>query len=388
MAESIGLSPIYISVAGPSGVGKTTIIATIMRDTTKALPAPFKVSPAAQADQARIANFNRELQAAISAGDFTFNSQALAGTQGITMYKYRIEYKDMVQQPFSIMDVPGGWLRMENRPPDQWKQYVEHLQKSTALWIPVESPLLMEARTPNEKKKMARFLMTTDVRDVVEQWAKYRELEEHHGEPAVLCIAPMKCETYFSKAANQETPEKFFDAFMRQYAEIVKTAQESCPRCEIFYTPVESIGCVKLEKMDWCLASDDAPPAISYKVLEPYHQVIAGVEGLTGAIYRYGAQRIGAWFQAHHKNVDSSHNAVVNKHDAKKQEYDNRRLVTKLFDIFGGAQMKREELTKLEQEAGRKAEELERLSTELNRLGDVLTGLGNRSDQSSYFRKL
>jgi septin family protein len=388
MAESIGLSPIYISVAGPSGVGKTTIIATIMRDTTKALPAPFKVSPAAQADQARIANFNRELQAAISAGDFTFNSQALAGTQGITMYKYRIQYKDIVQQPFSIMDVPGGWLRMENRPPDQWSEYEEHLQKSTAVWVPVESPLLMEARTPNEKRKMARFLMTTDVREVVEQWAKYRETEEHRDEPAVLCIAPMKCETYFSKAANRETSEKFFDAFMRQYTEIVKTAQESCPRCEVFYTPVESIGCVKLEKMDWCLTSDDAPPAISYKVLEPYHQVIAGVEGLTSVIYRHGAQRISAWFQSHLHNVNKSHNAVINSHDTKQQEYNNRDLFTKFFDIFGGAEMKQEELRKLQQEAERKSEELDRLSKELKLLGDVLTGLANRSDQSPYFRKL
>ncbi|MDR3170256.1 MAG: tetratricopeptide repeat protein [Treponema sp.] len=385
---STALPPIYISVAGPSGVGKTTIIATIMRDTTKALPAPFKVSPAAQADQARIAKFNRELQAAISSGDFTRNSQALAGTQGIATYKYRIEYKDIVQQPFSIMDVPGGWLRAENRQQDQWARYEEHLQKSIALWVPVESPLLMEAKTPPEKKKMARFLMTTDVRDVVEQWAKYRAMDEHSDEPAVLCIAPMKCETYFSKAASEEIPEKFFDAFMRQYAEIVETAKESCPRCEIFYAPVESIGCVKLEKMDWCLTSVDEPPAIFYEVLAPYHQEIAGVEGLTSAVYRYGAQQIRTALQAQLRDTYQSHNEVHKERSAKQEEYNNRNVFTKFADAFGGAQMKVAELRQLKQEWKRQKEELKQLSKELGLLSDVLTGLASRSDQSRYFKKL
>jgi tetratricopeptide (TPR) repeat protein len=388
MTGPTALPPIYISVAGPSGVGKTTIIATIMRDTTKALPAPFKVSPAARADQARIADFNRELQAAISSGDFTRNAQAMTGTQGIAMYNYRIEYKDIIHQPFSIMDVPGGWLRTENRPPDQWEQYEEHLQKSTALWVPVESPLLMEAKTPQEKRKMARFLMTTDVRDVVEQWAKYRETEEHCNEPAVLCIAPMKCETYFSKAVSQEIPENFFDAFTRQYAEIVETAKEHCPHCEIFYAPVESIGCVQLEKMDWYLTSDNAPPAISYEVLAPYHQEIAGVEGLTSSVYRYGAQRIRADIQAQRRSVFQSHNAVLKAHNVKQEEYNNRNVFTKFFDTFGGSQAKKAEITQLQQEVKRKVEELNRLSKELNLLSDVLIGLANRSDQSPYFRKL
>jgi hypothetical protein len=251
----------------------------------------------------------------------------------------------------------------------------------------------MEAKTPNEKKKMARFMMTTDVRDVVEQWAKYREQEEHKDEPAVLCLAPMKCETYFSKASNPETQERFFEAFIRQYTEIVNTAKEHCPRCEVFYTPVESIGCVRLEKMDWCLAAgeqvSDQPPAISYKVLEPYHQVIAGVEGLTSAIYRYGADRIGAWFQAHHQNVDKAHNAVANAHNAKQQEYEARGFFTKFVDFWtDGDEKKQAEITKLDRQKKLKAEELDRLSKELKLLSDVLTKLADRSDQSPYFRKL
>jgi hypothetical protein len=342
-----------------------------MRDTTKAVPVPFKVSPAAQADRVRIADFNLKLQAAISARDFSFNAQALDGTQGITTYNYRIEYKDIVQQSFSIMDIPGGWLS-GNRPEDQWEQYAEHLHKSIALWVPVESPLLMEAVRTKEKRKGSLFLMMPNVRDVVEDWAKYREMERN--EPAVLCMAPIKCETYFSRAANKEIPEKFFDAFIREYAEIVNLAKEICPRGEVFYTPVESIGCVKLEKMDWRLASDDEPPVISYKVLDPYYQVIAGVEGLTGEVYRYGAQRINEW-------LETQHHEVLNTHDTKQREYDNRGFFTWFFDLFGGAEEKQDEIAKLQKDAELKAEEL-RL------LGDVLAKLADRSEQSPYFRKL
>jgi GTP-binding protein EngB required for normal cell division len=374
MAESFKLPPIYVSVAGPSGVGKTTLIATIMRDVTNDLPAPFKVSPATLADAERIAKFNRKLQAAISAESFTFNSQALGGTQEIAVYEYRIEYKDMVQQPFDIMDIPGGWLWVEKRPVDQWQRYEEHLHRSSSLWIPVEAPLLMEAKTPDEKNKAALFLMTTDVRDVVEQWAKYRELEVHRDEPAVLCFAPIKCETYFSRASKPNIPDRFYEAFMLKYTEIVNIAKSKCPRCEIFYAPVESIGCVKLQKMDWHLKSEDQAPTIRYTILPPYHQVIVGVEGLTSAIYQYGAKRINDW-------LESIRNSAIQTGKNRQQEYDNRGFWTKVIDLFGGGEGKREEINQLEQKA-------KQMEGELALLGDVLAQLANRSRNCPYFRKL
>jgi hypothetical protein len=345
-----------------------------MRDVTNALPAPFKVSPATRADAEHIAKFNRELQAAISAESFTFNSQALHGTQEITIYEYRIEYKDMVQQPFVIMDVPGGW-RIDGHPKDQWPRYEEHLHRSSSLWIPVEAPFLMEAKTPDEKNKAALFLMTTDVRSVVEQWAKDRELEVHRDEPAVLCFAPIKCETYFSRASKPNIPDRFYEAFMRKYTEIVNIAKSKCPRCDVFYAPVESIGCVKLEKMDWHLKSEDQAPTIRYKILPPYYQVIAGVEGLTSAIYQYGAWLINDW-------LESAHNYIVQTANNKVKEYDNRGFWTKSADrLGGGGEGKREEINRLEQKA-------KQMEGELALLGDVLTKLANRSGNCPYFRKL
>jgi hypothetical protein len=382
MSNSSTLSPIKISLVAPQRVGKTTLTALVLGDTTKALPAPFKVSPATDADQDRIAKHNRALHAAIISEDFIFNPEpGIKGTgQEIVMYNFKIEFKELVQ-PFSLMDIPGGWFRgSQNRPPDLWERYKEQLHTSIALWVPVDSVILAEALEPAEKKKSRQLLMTTDVRDIVQEWAKYRKLNDQ--EPAILCFVPMKCETYFSQAMNRRIPEDFFTTFSNEYQLVLDAAKDACPHCMVYYTPVESIGCISVKYIDWNLENDEAlddddqelPVSVIYRTIPPYYQKIAGIEALTAPIYRYGADRINHFLEERIKGTISERNR-------KQKELDERDLITWFLDLFGGKAEKLErigDLTKL-------ADALEK---DLTELGAALRGLADRSVNALHAKEL
>lgn len=382
MASSSTLSPIKISLVAPQRAGKTTLTALVLGDTVRSLPAPFKVSPATDADQDRIAKHNRELHAAIISEDFIFNPEpGIKGTgQEIVMYTFKIEFKELVQ-PFSLMDIPGGWFKgSRNRPPDLWEHYKEHLHTSVALWVPIDSVILAEAQFPAEKKKSRQLLMTTDIRDIVQEWAKYRQLNEQ--EPAILCFVPMKCETYFSQAMNRRIPDDFFNCFLNEYQLVLDAAKEACPHCQVYYTPVESIGCISLKYMDWNLEDDaflawdeqELPVSVVYRTIPPYYQKIAGIEALTAPIYHYGADRINLFLEERIKGT-------IRERNRKQKELDKRDLVTWFLDLFGG---KAEKLEKIE-DLSKLADALQK---DLAELGSALQGLADRSVDAPYSKEL
>lgn len=382
MAYLSTISPINISLVAPQRVGKTTLTALVLGDTTKALPAPFKVSPGTDADQDRIAKHNRALHAAIVSEDFIFNPEpGIKGTgQEIVMYTFKIEFQELVQ-PFALMDIPGGWFRgSQNRPPDLWEQYKEHLHTSIALWVPIDSVILAEALDPAERKKSRQLLMTTDVRDIVQEWAKYRRLKDQ--EPAILCFVPMKCETYFSQAMNRRIPEHFFTGFINEYQLVLDAAKEACPHCKVYYTPVESIGCISLNHIEWNLENDEVfevdeqtvPVSVIYKTIPPYYQKIAGIEALTAPLYRYGADRI-------NQLLDARIKGAIRERNRKQKELDERDLFTWFLDLFGGKAEKLEKIGNLTKLA-------DALEHDLAALGSALQELADRSVKAPYYREL
>jgi hypothetical protein len=377
MSNTITLPSIKISLLAPANAGKTTLIATVLRDIESAIPAPFKVSPSEASDQVRIADFNRELQASISSESFSFDPTGIAGTVDLGFFNYQIECNDL-KQPFSMMDVPGSWLNVANRPADQWKRYEEHLKDSVALWIPFEAPLLMEANTPDTLKKSSRFLMTTDILPVVEQWANFRMFEGRKDEPAVLCFAPMKCESYFSKARPtifSPADKKLFDKFMKEYSAVIATVKEKCPHCKIYYTPVESVGCVRLQDMDWHCENPSQFPSIKYKVLSPYYQEIRGAQALVKPIYAYGADIIKNAIQEQHDEVD----AVRQK---KSAAFANRIWLQRLFDYIT------DEDTRKMNTINDLSDKASSLREDIDRMIEALNNLGGRSEKNSYSKEL
>ena len=61
--------------------------------------------------------------------------------------------------------------------------------------IPVDATVLMEAYLPAHRRQWPRLLGLEAVQDAAIEWAKRRN--EAKGEPALLVLAPVKCESYF-----------------------------------------------------------------------------------------------------------------------------------------------------------------------------------------------
>jgi hypothetical protein len=328
-----------------------------MKDTKSALPADFEVEPVSSADAARLGKFNIDLEVMLKKGSFSVNPNVIVGGGDIAEYHYRIKYEEesaklLVTQPFTLMDLPGGWLDIEKRPPEKWNTYRQHLHNSIALWVPIDAPLLFEARTPDERGVRARLLSIGAVGDVVQEWAKYRV--KCKSEPAVLCLAPIKCETYFSKADKPDKTETFFSIFMAEYGTLINKVKETCPHCQVYYTPVESIGPIKLSKgVDWNIETGNTK--VSY-MLTGHEREIAGAEALTSCIYQYGGERI----------IEE-----VGKEHLKRQ-----------------AELKKNSFKRLDKEWMAQLEAIQGFYQALLPVSKVLTELAERGKRYKYFKEL
>ncbi len=384
---SIMLNPIHISLIAPTRAGKTTLLSTVMKDAETALPAPFKVRAKSREDEIRVDRLNNKITQAI--GNGTLIDEAIKGSAEITEYNYEIVYEHTheiapsgkkpaeqlrftVTQPFNLMDIPGGWLDVENRPEGEWRRFTEHLHKSVALWVPVDAPILMESRDMDGQIGgiAAGILKIAKVQDIVvnewakyrtyrhEQWAQQRALgheQEEHEPAAVLCLAPLKCETYFSQAEDPSVKYAFKGEFIKRYGALVDAVKGECAFSEIYYTPVESIGCIKLQGVEW--NADSGNPAVSYKIVNPPRK-ISGADALTAGVYRYGAACIAE--------------AVGKERKKWEDELKHRAPLTILIDLFGKGKAKKEQLRAMNEVL----DTLQRASVTLQSLADRAKNTG------------
>jgi hypothetical protein len=255
-----------------------------------------------------------------------------------------------LSQPFTLMDLPGGWLDLDRRDSDGWKEYQEHLHQSIALWVPIDSPLLKEAKTPDEKGLRSELLKIEDLSEVVIDWAKFRTADAQKNEPAVLCFSPAKCETYFSQAKDKPKIQvDFFSVFWLEYEDLINRVKAICPWCEIYFTPVESIGCIKLNHVDWNLQTKI--PKFVYMIAPPHKRKTAGGMVLSSCIYEYGAKRL----------IDSFGDAI------RKKESEQGGVLVKIWNMFSGRDKEKNEQLKAMKSV---LESLEILQKELHQLSE------------------
>jgi GTPase SAR1 family protein len=189
-----------VAMVGPSSVGKTTLLTAILAETQDMLAGTPVTISKEEPTEARVGRNRRELRRAIEAGEF--DAGALGSTQSMFLYEVALEPTgdDSMRIPFSVLDYPGRWFNAEARAavPEAkatWPTCIEHICTSIMLLVPIDSAVLMEAVTPKQKGAVADLLGFEDVEAVAREWAKARN--KVTDEPAVLVLAPLKCEKYF-----------------------------------------------------------------------------------------------------------------------------------------------------------------------------------------------
>jgi hypothetical protein len=243
-----------IGIIGPTRVGKTSLIASILKDGQRLLEGTLlNISPRGTATERRIAQHHKELEGSLRAGEF--NSGAVQGTE--EQFTFELQIDTGVASAgihMDVLDYPGGWLDAARRPPEReadWKACKRWMTESTVLLVPIESAALMEAATAKHKKATPHILTTWEVGQVAREWAKERA--SRPNEPALLLLCPVKCESYFADNGGQrDSSLDLYKAVLDMYGDILQAVRsEASSNVKIVYSPVDTIGCVEIVRALW-----------------------------------------------------------------------------------------------------------------------------------------
>ncbi|MCZ7460429.1 hypothetical protein [Streptomyces sp. WMMC940] len=262
------------SMVGPSRVGKTTLLTAILAETETMLAGSGISLIMDEATEMRVRKNRKDLRRAIEAREF--DAASLGGSQSMALYDVGLQAvgDDSAGIPFSILDYPGGWLdpSMRARAPqakENWAACEAHITESLMLLVPVEAAVLMEAVTPAQRRAAADLLGFEDVQAMARKWARARNLPEHRDEPAVLVLAPLKCEKYFDDNGGKGREGARLRQLVREkYKTIVRVVQEETKNrsVRVIYAPIDTYGCVDLMEGEWIEMRDaDGDPTLDFR---------------------------------------------------------------------------------------------------------------------------
>ena len=262
--------PFMVAVAGPARVGKTTLLTAVLSDTEKMLAGkPVSILPE-EKTESRIRQQKIELRRAIEAE--IFDAAALGGTQNMSVYdvKLQVEGDIEVEVPFRILDYPGRWLNPEERKKStdaqlHWQQCEDHIRNSVMLLLPIDAAVLMEAVTPSQKSAVTDLLGLVDVEAIARKWAKARN--RRPDEPAVVVLAPLKCEKYFRDNGGNGREENRLKAQAgKTYDPVLKAIRSETEKRDvrIVYAPIDTYGCVQLMEAEWPDLGPEGPGHLEF----------------------------------------------------------------------------------------------------------------------------
>jgi hypothetical protein len=281
-----------IGIVGPTRVGKTSLIAAILKDGQSLLQGtPVSIGAFGTKTERRLAQHHKELEGSIRVGEF--NSGAVSGTE--ESFKYELHLDPGVKGAgirFGLLDYPGGWIDASRRPEEreeEWKGCKLWMKESSVLIVPVESAVMMEADTKHRRRSASYILNTVDVEQVVREWAKNRAAIPH--EPALLIFCPVKCESYFADNGGlRDNSQQLFKAFEDHYHEVLKAVRGEAPQAKLLYLPVDTIGCVEITRGDWQEQQKQAADVVFqavYRVRRPHRQAVKGADAVLVSLFRH-----------------------------------------------------------------------------------------------------
>jgi hypothetical protein len=248
-----------VSVVGPSRVGKTTMVTAILADTERMLQGTALQVALDEETTRRVSLQQRDLRSAIEAKEF--DSASLRGTEQPADYRMSLQSvgDETIEIPFHIMDYPGKWLNADLRAAsqlakDRWPECEAHIKNSVMILVPIDSAVLMEASRAQERRSVPHLLDIVNVEAAVRKWAKLRNLEEHRKEPAVIVLAPLKCEKYFNdNGGSRDDAGKLRNKVKEFYAGVLEILGQEAPdrSIRLMYVPIDTYGCVELIDAEW-----------------------------------------------------------------------------------------------------------------------------------------
>lgn len=281
-----------IGIVGPTRVGKTSLIASILNDAQRLLEGkPVSMHPHGAKTERRVAQHHKELSGSIRAGEF--HPGAVSGTEESFTYELSLDPGTTAGGiRLDILDYPGGWIDSIRRPEEreaEWNACKQWMKESSVLIVPVESAVMMEASSASHRRAVPFILNTYDIEQVARAWAKDRSV--HPERPALLIFCPVKCESYFADNGGlTDASLPLFHAFEDHYRDVLKAVKGEAPHAKIIYAPVDTVGCVEIVKANWRGESQNSADVVfsaDYRVRRPGHQAVKGADAVLVSLCRH-----------------------------------------------------------------------------------------------------
>ena len=185
-----------IGLVGPSRIGKTTLISSILDSSQDLLRGEkANITFNDSATKSKISEFRNERAGFLSVGEF--NPGGLSSTQNKFIYSLKMNSTDSDEAKIviSFLDFPGGWIKNDV---EKWeKECQPFLSESHILMLPIDATVIMEANTNKTKALVPGLLSISEVTEIASEWAKSRA-QMFSDDKALLLLLPVKCESYFN----------------------------------------------------------------------------------------------------------------------------------------------------------------------------------------------
>lgn len=249
------LETIKIAVIAPTSAGKTALISTvcdyIKTKSNKARGYTLEIENQAARN---LNSFRDAVSAQLAGQNMSFKSALITATTETEEYKFSMNFTDKatglsIKQPFDIMDIPGSFVidRYKYESDTEYNKFIDHLDKSRILWVPIDTPILMECETPNEKSKSDMLRCRPAVQEFCVEWAQYAA----ENDKLDFCdFVLVKCEKYFSHDEKNEyngCKHRFDDS----YGQIVEAMKEVNQEDKFACVAVETIGAARVNTVKW-----------------------------------------------------------------------------------------------------------------------------------------
>lgn len=279
--NEVALEPVNIAVVAPTGAGKTALISTICdyikSKTNKADGFILEVEGKAAKE---LNTFRMKLKANLAAKNVKFDSATIDPTSECTHYDFSISLQNgdlRIKQPFKILDIPGAFIndRFAYENSSEYEEFINHLDHSRILWIPIDAAVLMEAKSEAQITASEIIRRISDLETFVKEWSDFAA---KNGKTDYCNFVLLKCESYFSKDVLKKHNfcQKRFD---ESYKEIIDLVKSTNSEDKLSCVAVETIGCVRVNRSKWNTKEKEEACDVEFDVLGT-HQEIRGVDAL------------------------------------------------------------------------------------------------------------
>ncbi len=239
------LPALNVTMLGPSGVGKTSLLAA-MYDQFENVSQDLQL--VADGDSKPILDGRlKELKSLV--GDSIKVRGGLKTTGEPRSFRFELgETGAAASLEINFQDYPGEYLEQSGR----LQEVKGFIRGSAAVLIPIDTPPLME----REGRHHDRFNQPSELSDLFKK--VYKDLDS----PRLVILAPVKCEKYM-----QNAPELFrrvkqgYQKILNQFA-----SDKLLPKVAVAIAPVQTVGSVVFSRVE---EDEDKQPIFYYRKPQP-----------------------------------------------------------------------------------------------------------------------